>query len=228
MFKRGSVAWLVWNLVLATIILGFGIANLINNNVPEYQYVIILILGIVIVTDAAFRLLLNIITIINLGKRNLIIDTRGHAVLASFELAVGISTIHLARLINADITQADFLFRFLGDFIGIAAIVCGVLALAYTIIMIVKKAAQPIDMGLGIVGSIVSVTAGILVLIYLTNENVLRAFFILFGVIGVVFGTMLILGTLVLYFRARKMKKALQAHLDSASEEENQADVIEQ
>ena len=222
MFKRGSLAWLIWNLIFAVIFIGFGIANLINNNEANYQFVIILILGILIVVDASFRLLFNVVTVINLGKRNLIADTRGHAILCAFELAVGIAVIHLARLIKADITQADFLFRFIGDFVGIAAIVCGCLVAVYGTILVVKKAYRPIDGVWAYLGAALLVTAGILVLIYLTNENVLRAIFVLFGVSGCVTGAMLLFGSIFIYVRVRKQKRALMEHIAN-SENEGQA-----
>ena len=220
MVKRGSLGWLVWNLVFAAAFITFGIINLIFNSNSDYQAVIIMIVGIIVVLDASIRLLLNVITVINLGKEKIYIDTRRRAVLASLELAVGISVIHLANTIRTwEIQSVEFFFRFVGDFFGIAAIVLAGLGLIYGVILAIKTKRKLIDIILIIVGAAILVTVGILILVFLKDENVLRAFFIFFGVLFLATGIMLCGGSFFLYFKHKKALAEVEKNIIQAQEE---------
>ncbi len=226
MFTRGKLSWLIWNLIISGILIGFGIANLINRDSASFQSVIILIFGIVIIVDASTRLLLNVLTVINEAKKDIFTVIRGRAVASSLELAIGISIIHLSRLVTDNIADASFLFRFFGDFLGIAAIVVGTFVLIYGIILGVKKVSRPIDVVFNVIGSAVLITAGILILIYLKNDPraILSTFFIIVGAVFLAVGTGLGLGTLVIYRFHQKalaqLEKELQKEESPAQQDE--------
>lgn len=217
MFKRGTKSWLIWNCILAVLFLAIGITSLVLYKDRNYQSTIIMIVGIVVVVISSLRLLLNLATVINLGKHNLLADTRSKAIITAFELAVGISIIHLARLLLTDAPDANFFFHFLGDFFGIAAIVVGALILIYAIILAIKSNRKLIDTVLMVLCSIILVTVGILILVYLTNRDVMNVIFVSFGIFAIVTGLALIGGSIVVIKLARR-KQAFIA--DAIAKEE--------
>ena len=222
MFKRGKLSWLIWNLILATLLIGFSIASLVQNKNGDFQSAIVLIAGIVVILDASIRLLLQVITVINYGKKDILVHIRGGAIASSLELAVGISTAHLASLIRSDIGQAAFLFRFIGDFVGIAAIVVGAFIIIYGTILAIKKTTKVIDTIFNYVGAALFITGGILILVFLRDNPsaIMSAFFITLGIVGLILGLILALGSFVIYRFAKKAEAQLQilANAQEASE----------
>ena len=230
MFKRGTKSWLIWNIALAALFIAFGIVNLVLNDNHDYQSTLFLILGILIIIDASIRLLFNVLTVARLGQEKILVDTRRHAIYASFELAVGISAISLSNLIKSyELIQVEFLFRFLGTFLGITAIVMAGLLLIFAIIFIVRSTRRAADIVLMILGVAILVTAGVLALVYLRDENVLRAFFIFFGICFLISGTLLLLGSIIFFALAKKQQsifkqRAAEAQPEEAKPEEPKAE----
>lgn len=205
MLKRGTVGWLIWTVVIAAILITFGILNIAFNNNAEYQSVIIMIVGILVVVDASIRLLVNVLTIVTLSNDRIYAYTKRSAIVSSLELAVGISIIHLARIVDTSgIVTAEFLFRFIGNFIGITMIVLASIMLIYGIILIIKTKRRLLDIVLILIAAAILIVVGILDLIYIKDENVLRVFFIFFGIIGIISGLMALLGSLLVFRLTRK------------------------
>jgi len=223
MFKRGTKSWLIWTIILAALFIGFGIVNLVFNDNRDYQSVLILILGILVIIDASIRLLLNIFTVARLSEANVIADTRRHAVYASFELALGISLISLSNLIKSyELGQVEFLFRFIGTFLGITALVMAGLTLLYAIILIVRSNTQASKIVGMILGVAILVTVGVLALVYLRDQNVIRVFFIYFGVAFLVTGVCLLFAAIAFFALARKQQSILKQRVVEQAQEQAQ------
>ena len=221
MLKRGSIGWVIWNVVLAALFITFGILNFVHNDNLDYQAVIIMIIGILVVVDASIRLFVHVLTIINLGKERIYVDTRRHAIASSLELAVGISVINLASIIKDQaFGSVNFLFRFIGNFFGIAAIVLAGIVLIYGLVLAIKTKRKPIDIVMIILAAVILAVAGALILVYLRNENVLKAFFIFFGIIALVIGVALLCGTFLILAIARKKAKIIQSQIVEQTNEE--------
>ncbi len=72
MFERGKRSWLVWNIIVASLLAILGITTLVNNNNGDFQGVIILIVAIFIIVDAGFRLLLDVLRVWHIGRATVI------------------------------------------------------------------------------------------------------------------------------------------------------------
>ena len=206
MLKKGGIIWTIWNVLVAALFVTFGIVTCANSGNPDFQSVIILIAGIIVIVDAAVRLLTQVIGVVRIGEVALLKTNWGTAVAASSELAVGILLILVSTGDSAYLTA---ILEYMTKFIGILLITAGSIAVIYSIVYLARKAfGVPQNIGVLILG-LLAITAGILVLVYATNSAMLQVFFILFGVLFVIAGLSLLIGAIIIAVVAAKAKKAV-------------------
>ncbi len=217
MIKKGGIVWTIWNIVVAAIFMALGIVTIAKSGDTDFQNVIILIMGIIVIVDAGLRLLTQVLQFITVNGEKVLKTDLGAAIAGASELAVGILLICVSR----NQAELGIILHYISLFAGILLITMGGVAIAYSVIFIVKKYYNlPVNIGLIVAGAAV-VTAGVLILVYATNEAILQAFFVLFGLLFVLVGLGLLILT-ILYLVARRK----QAKLEKAAAPEP-ADVMD-
>lgn len=210
MLKRGSILWLIWNAIVAILLGVAGVATLINHANPDFQSVIILIVGIFFIVDAALRLFFDVFKIIRVGEATIVSSNAGAAIAAAFEISIGIALFILSDAVKANNGVADFTFGFIGRFIGISLITIGGVLTVYTVLFFIKKIDKLVlRIALAILAAL-AIGGGVFVLIYLTDQStILNLFFIVFGLVLVLVATALLAGTIAIFISAKKHEKAV-------------------
>ncbi len=201
MLKRGSIGWIIWNLVEAVILVAGGVLCCAYCNNADFQKTVLLIVGILVTLDATLRLTLGVIDIIRIGDLSVMKTDYLQALTGSLELALGIILI----LSYTEAASLEVIFKFIGLFIGIFLITIGVVALIYATVYIVKKLNSLIGNIFSIIGAALVITIGVLTIVYLTKQETIMLFFlIIFGLLLIGCGIGLAIGTIMI---ARKVKK---------------------
>ena len=215
MLRKGSVLWLVWNIIVAAIFVTLGVVSCVNAGNADFQNVVILIIGIFVIVDASFRLLFQVLRIFVGDHLTIVAADYAQAAVAASELAVGIVLI----LASQEMATLQALFKYLSLFIGILLITVGTIAVLFSIVLIVKKARSLILNILTIVGGAIGITAGILVMVYLGDQtNFLQVFFIVVGIFLMILGLLVLFLTIVGFIGVRKTEK--QDKIDAPAAEE--------
>lgn len=228
MLRKGSVLWLIWNILVAAIFVTLGIVSCVNAGDTDFQNVVILIIGIFVIVDATFRLLFQVLRIF-VGKNITIVAADyAQAAVASSELAIGIVLI----LASQEMAALEALFKYLSLFIGILLVTVGAIAILFSIILIVKKARSMLLNILTILGGAIGITAGILVMVYLGNQNnFLQVFFIVVGIFLIVIGALVafltVLGVIETKRQAKENKTEAVAEVKEDSAEEPKIEAVE-
>lgn len=183
MFRKGSLSWFVWKIIEAVLLLTAGILCFINSGDSDFQYTIILTIGVLVIVDASLRLLTGVFNVVSLSNLTIATTDSGAAVAGSLELAAGISLC----VISSD-RSGEALFQFIGNFLGILMIVGGVVALCLSILYIAKKANDNKTNILMLIGSIVAIALGIIILVQINNaansatSTVMQVFLVIVGI----------------------------------------------
>lgn len=205
MFQRGKLSWLIWNAVVAALLVVLGVLTCINSGESQFQSIIVLIVAIFVIVDAGFRILFDVLRVIHIGHATVVKTDYGAIVAASAELAIGVALIGISNTIKDGGPGFQQLFVFLGNFIGTVFIVCGAVSACLATIYFIKKA-NSIPENVGIcIGAAIVITIGILVLVFCRNqENFMKVFFISFGVILMLAGLGALTLTIALYVKTNK------------------------
>lgn len=215
MFKKGGFLWVLWNLIVAAAFITLGVVTCVQSGNPDFQNIIILIVGILVIVDASLRLLTLALSIIMKTEEEAVRGQIGRAAACSSELAVGILLILVSRGESAYLTV---LFQYLAYFLGILLITMGAVAILFGVVFLVKKVATlAYNIFAFIVGALL-VTGGVLVLVYANQEALLQLFFIFFGIILILVGIVAVFATVAFLIHARNLKKAVA---NGAPAEEN-------
>jgi len=218
MFKKGGVVWIIWNVLFAALFVTLGIITCINSGNPDFQNVIILIAGILVIVDASLRLLALALSIMLNTEEETLRGQLGRSAVSSSELAIGILLILVSQGESAYLTV---LFQYLAYFIGILLIVLGSVALLFGIVFLIKKVGSVAANILGLFVGALLIVGGILVLIYANQEALLQIFFVFFGIMFVLIGVALLVGTVLTAIQIRRFKAAAKAAENAAPENQN-------
>ncbi|MCR5348758.1 MAG: hypothetical protein K6E59_04045 [Bacilli bacterium] len=226
MLKKGGIVRTIWNIFVAAVFIAFGVVSCAQSGNPDFQNAIILIAGILVIADAAFRLVTQVILAIGAAQQSLIKTDWSGATVGASELAIGILLILVSR---GESTVLTALFEYLTKFIGILLIVAGSILILYAIIFLVKHAFKPFQNILMIFGGALVITGGILVLVFSTNEALLQIFFVLFGILFILAGIGLLIGAIALAVLARKAGKQIEEVVNAGEAEPAQdAEVVDE
>ncbi len=224
MLKRGSISWLIWNLVESLILIAGGVMCVAFCNNADFQKTALLIVGILVALDATLRLALGVIDVIRIGDKAIMRTDYIEAATGSLELALGIILI----LSYQESASLEVVFKFIGLFIGIFLITVGAVAIIYAIVYIVKKMNLLIGNIFSIIGAAIVIALGVMAIIYLTKQDtIMLIFLIILGLVLIAVG--IVLGVLTISI-ARKVKKAKDVIKDvkeTIAESNKPADVID-
>ena len=211
MLKKGGLGWTIWNVLLGVLLVVGGILCCACSGDYNFQKTVILILGILIIVDASFRLLTQVIKIFSIADLTVIKTDSNNAVIGASELAIGI----LMIFVHNEFSYANIVFRYLAYFVGILFVVGGVVGL----IFLIRKHNSVLTNVLEMLVAACLILLGIIIMIYLPDPGTaLRVFFILSGIILILFGLILTCATAYIAVRLHKDAKALKAKAKEAEE----------
>ena len=215
MLKKGGLGWTIWNVLLGVLLVVGGILCCACSGDYNFQKPVILILGILIIVDASFRLLTQVIKIFSIADLTVIKTDSNNAVIGASELAIGI----LMIFVHNEFSYANIVFRYLAYFVGILFVVGGVVGLIYGIVFLIRKHNSVLTNVLEMLVAACLILLGIIIMIYLPDPGTaLRVFFILSGIILIIFGLILTCATAYIAVRLHKDAKALKAKAKEAEE----------
>ncbi len=224
MLKRGSISWLIWNLVESVILIAGGVMCIVFCNNTDFQKTALLIVGILVAVDAALRLTLGVIDVIRIGDHAVMRTDYVEAATGSLELALGIILI----LSYTESASLEVVFKFVGLFIGIFLITIGAVAVVYAIVYIVKKMNLLIANIFSIIGAVLVIALGVMAIVYLTKQDtIMLIFLIILGLVLIGSGVALGVLTITIGNKLKKAKNVIQDVKDTIAENVKPADVID-
>ena len=204
MLKRGSIGWVIWNVVESLLLIAGGVLCWIYCSSADFQKTALLIVGILLLTDAALRLTLGVVDVLKIGETAVYKTDYIQAVTGSLELALGIILI----LSYTEAASLEVVFKFVGLFLGIFLITIGAVTLIYAIVYLIKKLNSIFLNSASILGALVLIAGGVLAIIYLTKQStIMTIFLVILGIVLVVCGAVLLFATISI---AKKVKKVVK------------------
>lgn len=224
MLKRGSISWLIWNLVESVILIAGGVMCIVFCNNTDFQKTALLIVGILVAVDAALRLTLGVIDVIRIGDHAVMRTDYVEAATGSLELALGIILI----LSYTESASLEVVFKFVGLFIGIFLITIGAVAVVYAIVYIVKKMNLLIANIFSIIGAVLVIALGVMAIVYLTKQDtIMLIFLIILGLVLIGSGVALGVLTITIGNKLKRAKNVIQDVKDTIAENVKPVDVID-
>lgn len=224
MLKRGSISWLIWNLVESVILVAGGVMCIVFCNNTDFQKTALLIVGILVAVDAALRLTLGVIDVIRIGDHTVMRTDYVEAATGSLELALGIILI----LSYTESASLEVVFKFVGLFIGIFLITIGAVAVVYAIVYIVKKMNLLIANIFSIIGAVLVIALGVMAIVYLTKQDtIMLIFLIILGLVLIGSGIALGVLTITIGNKLKRAKNVIQDVKDTIVESAKPVDVID-
>lgn len=224
MLKRGSISWLIWNLVESVILVAGGVMCIVFCNNTDFQKTALLIVGILVAVDAALRLTLGVIDVIRIGDHAVMRTDYVEAATGSLELALGIILI----LSYTESASLEVVFKFVGLFIGIFLITIGAVAVVYAIVYIVKKMNLLIANIFSIIGAVLVIALGVMAIVYLTKQDtIMLIFLIILGLVLIGSGIALGVLTITIGNKLKRAKNVIQDVKDTIVESAKPVDVID-
>lgn len=212
MFRRGSLVMTIWNLLVAAGLIALGVATCVNNANPDFRNVMFMIAGIFVIVDASLRLLTQVIQIVRFDHGVVMKTSLGSAATGASELAVGI----LLILISQEAANMGIVLRYLVYFISILLITLGAVAVIYAIVFLVKKSATVVRNVAAIIFGALLITAGVLILVYVSNENFLQFIFVMVGITFMLTGIGLAMAAVAFAIAAHRGGKLVEEDVKEA------------
>ena len=132
--SKKSTLWIVWNLIEAIMFIGGGIVAFIFYRNTDFQAVILIILGSVLLIDGSLRILANFLPALGLSnKENVFSDL---IISGACELALGITVI---CDVASNPEVVGVISHFIALFIGIIVIVVGAVLIIYSLSILIRK-----------------------------------------------------------------------------------------
>lgn len=203
MFKRGSIVMTIWNLIVAAGLIALGIATCANNDNPDFRNVMIMIAGIFVIVDAGLRILTQVIQVVRFQHGVMVRTDLASAVTGASELAIGILLIMISQ--NSD--NMIIVLQYLILFVSILLITLGGVDIIYSIVFLVKKAGSLARNIVSLIFGALVVTGGVLILVYATNEAMLRFIFVLIGIGFILSGIGVLILAIAFAVAARRASK---------------------
>ena len=224
MLKRGSISWLIWNLVESVILIAGGVMCVVFCNNTDFQKTALLIVGILVSLDAVLRLSLGVIDVLRIGDKAIMRTDYVEAAAGSLELALGIVLI----LSYTESSSLEVVFKFIGLFIGIFLITIGAVAIVYAIVYIVKKMNLLIANIFSIIGAGIIVALGVMAIIYLTKQDtIMLIFLIILGLVLIASGVILGILTISIASKVKKAKAVIEDIKETVAESKEAVDVVD-
>lgn len=200
--KKSTLWWSIWNIVVALLFVGIGILTCAFSSNTDFQNTIILIVGIVLLVIAGLQICFQILRIILAGDETTVSADLSIAGVTASEIALGI----VAIMVSQEMTSAQAVFKYLGYFLGVVLLSVGGILIVYEIVFLVKKK-HKLPLGIAtIIGALIPIVLGILVLVFLNDqERFLTFVFVFIGIIFILAG----IGHLVLTILKMRAKHVI-------------------
>ena len=206
MFRKGKIGWLLLNIFEALLLIVAGVLAMAYCQNEGFQNAIILTIGCLVIADSVLRIVLDVVSVVNIGDVTLIKTTYGQAVTGALEMACGV----LLVVIGSDLETATIVFRFIGIFIGTLVAIAGLVAIVYAIVYLIKKAGETWKNIVLIVIGVLLIAGGITAAILL-ERNILVIFLVLFGIVLALAGALVLYLTIAFYVDIKRAEKAEKA-----------------
>ena len=214
MFKRGSFVMTIWNLIVAAGLIALGIATCANNDNQDFRNVMIMIAGIFVIVDAGLRILTQVIQVVRFQHGLMVRTDLASAVTGASELAIGI----LLIMISQNSANMIIVLQYLILFVSILLITIGGVGIIYGIVFLVKKAGSLARNIVGLILGALIVTGGVLILVYATNEAMLKFIFVLFGIGFILSGIGVLILAIAFAVAARRAGKVEEGEEPESAE----------
>jgi hypothetical protein len=202
---KGGLFWSIWHFAEAALFIVLGVLAIVFSDNSDLQSSFLIIVGAFIIADGALRILMNFMPLFGIkDKKDLSFN---FAISGSVELAVGITLI-------VENGVANTIATFLSYFIAIIALVGAAALIAFAIGFIVTKLYKLYMPILEIVLGLALAAIGIFILIKMDPNNgaaFYRVVLIIIGVIIILSGIMMLVGTIATISLENKKKKILKA-----------------
>ena len=205
MTKKKSTLWNIWNIIVAVLFVGIGILTCAFAGSVDFQNTIILIVGIILLVIAGLQIVAQVLRIVFAGNESTMAADFSIAGVTASELALGI----VAIIVSKNPGSAEIVFKYLGYFLGIFLLSIGAIMIIYEIVFLVKKL-HPVIVGVGtMIGGLVPLVLGILVIVFLNDqEKFLTFFFICLGILFILLGLAYLAIFVIKMRRERALRKA--------------------
>ena len=215
MTKKQSILWNIWSFVVAVLFVGIGILTCAFAGNTDFQNTIILIVGIILIVIAGLQMTAQVLRIILAGNEETRSIDFSIASVTAGELALGI----VAIIVSQNPESAQIVFKYLGYFLGIFLLTAGAIMIIYEIVFLVRKVHNAL-IGVGtIIGGLILVTLGVLVIVFLNDQQkFLTFFFVCLGILFILIGLGYLALTIMRIRKQRLLKKAAKA-AEATSEE---------
>ena len=225
MAKKKSTLWNVWNIVVALLFVGIGILTCAFSSNSDFQNTIILIVGIVLLVIAGLQICFQILRIVLAGDETTISADLSIAGVTASEIALGI----VAIMVSQEMTSAQAVFKYLGYFLGIVLLSVGGILIVYEIVFLVKKK-HKLPVGIAtIIGALIPIVLGILVLVFLNDQDRFLTFvFVFIGIIFILAGICHLALTIVKMRAKHAIDKVVEGEEEKEPEAVAEATVVEE
>ena len=122
-------------------------------------------------------------------------------------------------LVSQNQADMDIVIRYLIYFVSILLMAIGTVAVIYAIVFLVKKAASVPSNIIAIIFGALLITAGVLVLVFVSSDQFIEFLFVLAGIIFILSGIALIFAAVALALAAHQAKKVLAEEPAAPAEE---------
>ena len=145
MFKRGTIAWLIWNIIESVLLIVAGILVLAWSGNHDFQKNAVLVAGIVFIVDAGLRLLLGTINVFTAKEVTIIKADFANAGAGAAELALGVSFCYIFNHYDPYIVDGQAVaggkavFGYVGIYLGVLLIVLAAIVLVLGLVYLFKK-----------------------------------------------------------------------------------------
>jgi len=211
MERKGNILWLIWGFVLAALFLALGIVMCAFSGDNDFRKVVILLAGIFILADSAFRLLTQVVHFVKIGNKVFVKADVGSAVAVAAETAIGVL---LCIMYGENNIALEALFRYAGFFLGIFLIAVAVISAAYTILFVARKFPSKLLIGSACGLFVVAAVIGIVIVYFAAQDAsaLLGSLFIFLGIVSIIIGvgTAIVAG-LLLYLNIAQRREAARS-----------------
>ena len=232
MLKRGTVAWLIWNIIEAILLITAGILCMAWSGNNDFQKVAVLVAGIILIIEAGMRLLLGVFQVFTAGNITVVKTNTAQATAGAAELALGICLCYIyshydpAIVNGVAVAGGKAVFGYVGIYIGIFLLVLSFMFIVNGIVFTIKKFNTTIQNIFSIFVGVVFLVAGIVSLFNLNPEkgdNVVQFFLVMGGLIALFSGLFVGIGAVLVLVA----NKAVKNVMNDASKQQNDVNVID-
>lgn len=211
--SKGGLLWTIWHFVEGVLLITGGILAIAYSDNDEIQKIIYPVVGGFLILGGFLKILSNFLPVLATNDYEVEVKLKAKKAMAydmviggSFELALGVT---LCVIYASQQSAIATITLFLSTFIAIILMVAGASLLLFAIGFIVAKLYKLYMPILEIVLGLALIALGVVVVIYMKNEEVFnRVVLIIVGVILVLGGLGMLVDTIATVRAANALKKA--------------------